>query len=126
MLSMGAYVEESAMRVEVVNTEQAAAWDGHEGDVWTEQADRYDRANRRYRERFLAAGLISTGDAVLDVGCGTGRLARDVGRVASNGSVLGVDLSTKMLERARRRAAEEHVANVAFVHGDAQVFGFEA
>ena len=41
------------MSIEVVNTEQAAAWDGHEGDVWTEQADRYDRASRRIWQRFV-------------------------------------------------------------------------
>ena len=33
------------MGIEVVNTDQAAAWDGHEGDVWTQHADRYDRAS---------------------------------------------------------------------------------
>jgi len=26
------------------NVEQAAAWNGHEGEHWTEYADRYDRA----------------------------------------------------------------------------------
>ena len=124
---MGAYASEATkLDVEVVNTEQAAAWDGHEGDVWTEHADRYDRANRRYWQRLLAAGLITIDDAVLDIGCGTGWLTRDAARVASNGSVLGIDLSTKMLDLARQRAAEAHLANVTFRHGDAQVFRFQA
>lgn len=114
------------MTIGVVNTEQIAAWDGHEGDVWTEQADRYDRANGYYRQRFLDAGLIGADDAVLDIGCGTGRQARDVARLASNGSVLGIDLSTRMLELARQRAADERLTNATFVHGDAQVFRFDA
>ena len=41
------------MAIEVVNTEQAAAWDGHEGDVWTEEADRYERGTWRTLDRFF-------------------------------------------------------------------------
>lgn len=130
MLSMGAYEvqqghEAGRDATAVVNTEQAAAWDGHEGDVWTEQADRYDRASRRMWQRFLDAGLVHAADRVLDVGCGTGRPTRDIARVATEGAVTGIDLSTRMLELARSRAADEGLGNVEFVRGDAQVFPFE-
>jgi hypothetical protein len=33
-------------QAQVANTEHAAAWDGHEGEHWTEHADRDDRAGR--------------------------------------------------------------------------------
>jgi SAM-dependent methyltransferase len=110
--------------VEVVNVEQAAAWDGHEGDVWTEQADRYDRASRRVWQRLLDAEPVGVADRVLDVGCGTGGPTRAVARVASAGEVTGIDLSSRMLDLARRRSADEGLANVSFVRGDAQVFPF--
>ncbi|MEO6651533.1 MAG: class I SAM-dependent methyltransferase [Ilumatobacteraceae bacterium] len=113
------------MSIEVVNTEQAAAWDGHEGDVWTEQADRYDRASRRTWQRFVEKKLIGPADCVVDLGCGTGRPTRDVARSAYEGQVTGIDLSTRMLELARKRSAAEGLANVTFVRGDAQVFPFE-
>jgi len=111
--------------IEVVNTEQAAAWDGHEGDVWTEHADRYDRASRRIWQRFLDAQLIGRADRALDVGCGTGGPTRDVARLASDGEVTGIDLSTRMLDLARKRSADEGLDNVTFVRGDAQVYPFE-
>ena len=38
---------------------------------------------------------------------------------------LGIDLSTRMLELARKRSADEGLDNVTFVRGDAQVFPFE-
>ena len=100
--------------MEIANAEQAAAWDGHEGEVWTEHADRYDRASRRHWQRFLDAGLISVADDVLDIGCGTGKATRDVARLAAQGSVLGVDLSATMLETSpraerSRRSDERHV-----------------
>ena len=114
------------MGIEVVNTEQAAAWDGHEGDVWTEHADRYDRASRRIWQRFVDAELVGRGDRVLDVGCGTGRpdaRRRPLGH--RRVEVTGIDLSTRMLELARERSAAEGLDNVTFVRGDAQVFPFE-
>jgi hypothetical protein len=52
--------------MDVANAEQAAARNGHEGDHWAKYADRYDRASRRPWQRFVDAGLISPGDAVLD------------------------------------------------------------
>ncbi len=111
--------------IEVVNTEQAAAWDGHEGDVWTEQADRYDRASRRHWQRFVEAQLVGVADHVVDIGCGTGGATRAVARIASGGAVTGIDLSTRMLELARTRSVEQGLDNVTFVRGDAQVFAFE-
>ena len=80
------------MSIEVINTEQAAAWDGH--DVWTEQADRYDRASRRIWQRFKERKLIGRADDVVDLGCGTGGPTRDVARSACEGEVTGIDLSS--------------------------------
>ena len=75
------------MTIDVVNTDQAAAWDGHEGDVWTEHADRYDRAGGRHVQRFADAGLIEPGDGVVDVGCGTGEATRVAARLSDTGPV---------------------------------------
>jgi SAM-dependent methyltransferase len=110
--------------MEIANTEQAAAWNGHEGEHWTENADRYERASRRHWRRFLDAGLISSRDAVLDIGCGTGKSTRDAARLAERGSALGVDLSAAMLERAREQSKADGIANVDFVQADAQVHPF--
>ena len=62
---------------------------------------------------------------MLDIGCGTGQTTRDAARAASAGSALGVDLSSRMLDYARRRAAEEGVTNVTFAQADAQIHAFE-
>lgn len=122
---MGAYATgASTSDIDVVNTDQEAAWNGQEGDVWTVHADRYDRASHRVWQRFLDADLVRSTDRVLDVGCGTGGPTRDLARVAHGGQVTGIDLSTQMLELARERSGDEGLANVTFVRGDAQVFPF--
>jgi SAM-dependent methyltransferase len=107
------------------NTEMAAIWDGKEGDEWTENADRYDATDRYIGARFELEVPIEPTDRVLDVGCGTGKSTRDAARRARHGSVLGVDLSSRMLEDARRRSELEGLTNVQFLQADAQVHPFE-
>ena len=111
---------------EIANVEMAKAWDGDEGDQWTEFADNYDNSMRSIWTQFLARDLIGRDDRVLDVGCGCGQSSRDAARRAVDGSVLGVDLSASMVAEAARRAAAEGLTNVEFRQADAQVHAFEA
>jgi ubiquinone/menaquinone biosynthesis C-methylase UbiE len=87
-------------------------------------ADHYDAELREHNVQLRGATDIGPADCVLDVGCGAGQSTRDAARTAVSGSVLGVDSSEQMLERARRRVAEEGLHNVAFELGDAQVHRF--
>ena len=111
--------------VDPSNAAQRDAWDGEAGAFWADQADRFDRTIAAYDDDLHAAAAIEPADRVLDVGCGTGHTARRAARAAPTGSVLGVDLSAAMLDVARRRAAEEGIANVEFLQADAQVHPFD-
>ena len=102
----------------IVNTAQAEAWNGYEGEHWASHADRYDAVNSGFNGFLL--DQVSAGDRVLDIGCGNGQLTRLA--AARAGSATGVDLSGPMLATARARAAE--VPNVAFEQGDVQVHPF--
>ncbi|MFG2294594.1 class I SAM-dependent methyltransferase [Streptomyces sp. NPDC048603] len=109
------------MRADPANAEQARAWDGDEGAYWAEHADVFDRALRAYRDAFFEAAEIGLGETVLDIGCGTGETARDAARIATDGRVVGIDLSAAMLREARRRAVAEGLDNVVFEQADAQI-----
>lgn len=112
--------------VDETNLDQAAAWDGEEGDEWTVHADRYDAASRRYDPHLLEGADLTRTDRVLDVGCGTGISARDAAQLVVEGGVTGIDLSARMIAEARRRSAAAGLANTAFVVGDAQVYPFDS
>jgi ubiquinone/menaquinone biosynthesis C-methylase UbiE len=114
-------------RIEIDPSNAAAydAWNGPDGDYWATNAETFDTSLARYRQPFLDATRIAPSDRVLDIGCGNGQSSLDAARLASRGHVLGVDLSAPMLEIARRRATAEKVANVDFLHADAQIHPFE-
>ncbi|MEV5705906.1 methyltransferase domain-containing protein [Actinoallomurus sp. NPDC052274] len=109
---------------QIVNTAQAEAWNGYEGEHWAGHADRYDAVNVGFNRFVLEAAAIGERDRVLDIGCGNGQLTRLAARTARSGSAQGIDLSAPMLATARARAAEEGVANVTFEQADAQVHAF--
>lgn len=108
----------------IANVEMAEAWDGPEGNHWTEHAERYESVGPAFWDALAAAVDIKPDEDVLDVGCGTGRSTRDAGRLAKAGTVLGVDLSRRMLDHARAAAKAEGLTQVRFEQADAQVQPF--
>ncbi|MEM7705304.1 MAG: methyltransferase domain-containing protein [Pseudomonadota bacterium] len=70
---------------------------------------------------LMAAARISNGDAVLDVGCGTGVLTRELTQhVGDTGSLTGFDLSESMLSVARERCP-----GATFLQGNVVELPFE-
>jgi SAM-dependent methyltransferase len=108
--------------VDPSNEAMRDAWDGDTGAFWADNADRFDAGLSGYHEPLLDAAALTPTDVVLDVGCGAGRLTRDAARQGH--SALGVDLSSRLLDLARRRAEAEGLANVAFRQADAAVHPF--
>jgi ubiquinone/menaquinone biosynthesis C-methylase UbiE len=75
---------------------------------------------------YLDAMQIAPSASVLDLGCGTGLVARAIARHASfTGSVAGIDLSPHLVAAATRLADAEGVtARVTFQSGDARKLPF--
>ncbi|WP_051069142.1 class I SAM-dependent methyltransferase [Mesorhizobium metallidurans] len=81
--------------------------------------------DRTYREELLDLAGVASGNRVLDVGCGTGTQAIAAWRrVQPGGSVVGVDVSEKMLVAARRKARRAGL-DIPFRHADAAELPFE-
>src|SRR5918994_6055679 len=84
----------------------------------------YDAELRRHNEVLRRAYSFRRDDHVLDIGSGTGKTTREAGRIAVDGSVVGIDVSEQMIDRARELTQAEGLANVTFVRADAQVHPF--
>ncbi|GAA4973069.1 SAM-dependent methyltransferase [Nonomuraea thailandensis] len=111
---------------DIVNTEQAAAWNGPEGAHWAEHNPADGGFNAELTAPLLTAANIRPDDHVLDIGCGTGETTRLAARQARDGHAVGIDLSAAMLQQARAAAEAAGLGNVAFEEGDAQAYPFAA
>lgn len=65
----------------------------------------------------LVVELVPVGSTVIDIGCGPGALALTLSARCS--SVVGVDVSPRMIAYADKQRAARDVSNVMFVCGDA-------
>jgi SAM-dependent methyltransferase len=103
------------------NADQIAYWNESGGPVWVEMQAQLDRMTAPFSRRTVDALAPAAGEALLDIGCGSGGSTLELGQlVGPTGKVLGVDISVPMLGLARRRAAQAGSANVEFREADAQ------
>jgi SAM-dependent methyltransferase len=107
------------------NAEQIEYWNQKAAPTWITQNARLDEMLAPFGLAVMERARVRAGERVLDVGCGVGQTSLQLAaRVGPTGSVLGVDISAPMLERARERARAEKLANVRFENADAQTFAF--
>ncbi len=85
--------------------------------IWVHDLVSFRGALRLLRQRTVALAQLHPGEAVLDVGCGTGTLLLEVARKnGTTGHLAGVDPSSTQLARARAKAAR-HGLSITFQMG---------
>ena len=99
--------------------------EGHSG--WDEYAPFYDWENARTLGRrdvpFWRAIALEARGPVLELGCGTGRIAAPLGRAGVK--LIGIDRSASMLAIARRRVSRARLRRqVSLVRGDIRATPF--
>jgi SAM-dependent methyltransferase len=92
-------------------------WQGRTGEGWAAEWKRTDRSFGGLTERLLARSRAFAFRHVLDIGCGAGELSLALARGRPQARVVGVDVSPRLVEAARSRAAS--MSNVEFVVADA-------
>jgi SAM-dependent methyltransferase len=91
--------------------------------IWmTGDYDLFSRYLEKDAERFFRRLNITPGTRLLDVGCGAGQLALIAARAGAQ--VVGCDISTNWLEKARARAAAEGF-EITFEEGDAESLPYD-
>ncbi|MFM8411336.1 MAG: class I SAM-dependent methyltransferase, partial [Alphaproteobacteria bacterium] len=103
------------------NAEQIDYWNDMAGPKWVALQESLDRQIGPLGAAAMAAADLQPGERVLDVGCGCGATSIELARrVAPGGAVLGVDVSTVMLEAARAAAGRAGAEGLEFANADAQ------
>lgn len=76
-------------------------------------------------KRLVVNAKISSGQQVLDVACGTGWATMAAARAAGDtGRVIGIDISHKMLDVAKKKAMSAGLSNIEYRWGDAEALEF--
>lgn len=101
-------MEEAKRKAQATYDSAADAFDDPANAYW-------DRYGRRTVERLD----LPPGSSVLDVACGTGASALPAAEIVGPiGKVIGVDLSTNLLELGRAKAASRELKHIEFREGD--------
>jgi len=106
------------------------AFTGFWRDVLVEKFERFRNimlGGLSYHSAIPLAKLeLPAGARAVDVGCGWGDTAIELARkVGPTGKVLGLDCCDAFMDKGRRDAAAEGLANIRFVEADVQTYRFE-
>src|SRR5690606_25062849 len=95
----------------------ADEWTGATGRSWADEWKRTDRSFSMLTEHLLDRVRSLDFARVLDVGSGAGELSLAIGRAYPAAQVVGVDVSSPLVEAASERG--ERRGNVSFACADA-------
>lgn len=88
---------------------------------WDSASKNYDKTEERFeyihqKSRENAKRHLDSSNVVLDYGCGTGTTACEIANDVKE--IYAIDISPKMIEISKRKAAEKNIKNVIFSEGD--------
>ena len=88
----------------VLNSDEEQFWSGPSGQSWVTYETEQDALLAEVLDAVLQRAGLKPGDAVMDVGCGTGALSvAAAGIIGDSGRGLATDISAPMLARAAER-----------------------
>ena len=90
-------------------------------EFWDGASKNYDKTEERFeyihsRSRENTRKFLKSSDSVLDYGCGTGTAACQFSSQVKE--IQAIDISSKMIDIAREKAAVANVENVSFEQSD--------
>jgi ubiquinone/menaquinone biosynthesis C-methylase UbiE len=119
-----------------VNAAQIELWNGRGGEIWTRLQAHLDRLFEPLTAALLAAAAPKRGESIVEIGCGCGDLTLLLAKACGPESqVQAIDISTRMLERAKSRekkcreakarAAVPDMSPIQWLAADAMLYRFE-
>ena len=118
---------DTVTRVSDRNRGQQEFWRRDGAEQYREYEETNEAVIAPFGEAMLEAARLQPGERVLDVGCGQGSSTIEAAeQVAPSGTVVGIDISSAMLQAAQARLAASGLGNVELLEADAQVHPFEA
>jgi SAM-dependent methyltransferase len=108
----------------MAHADQVEYWNNEGGARWTRFAERTATLFVPLTSALLRVAAPQSGEYVLDVGCGTARTSVELAKRVRPGRVLGLDVSSVILDAARANVARAGVDDVELLLGDASTHDF--
>jgi len=111
-----------------MNRDQAQAYKSGIADQYTRRSVDYDSSDwhDQIARKLVEYSSIRPGASILDVATGTGMVALYAeSKIGPLGSVIGIDISEGMIEKANAKAIAAGIQNIGFKLGDAESTDFE-
>jgi ubiquinone/menaquinone biosynthesis C-methylase UbiE len=124
--SYSALAKEAKMEAQEFVEKQRDEWNAA-APGWDQWWATFEKGGADVAKRMVDLAKINEGDSVLDIATGVGEPALTAAaRVGASGKVVGTDLSPKMLEIAKSRAAKDGRTNVSWEPIAADALQFDA
>lgn len=90
-------------------------------NFWDNASNNYDKTEERFeyihqKSRKNTRKHLESSNVVLDYGCGTGTTACEIANDVKE--IYAIDISSKMVEISKKKAAKKNIKNVTFTEGD--------
>lgn len=85
-----------------------------------EEYARHSQTQFEWARELIAKLSLRGGEALLDIGCGDGKISASIAQALPAGSVLGIDSSREMIELATSRFPKSAYPNLTFLNIDAR------
>lgn len=96
-------------------------------DCYSQRSNTYDEGDfhPKLAHHLIEYAAIHRGQKILDIATGTGLVAIEAAQlVGSEGQVIGVDISTGLLEQAKRKVKVADLSNIELILADAEALDF--
>lgn len=108
-------------RCVMANEKQKNYWTNVAGKKWLAMGGAMEARFAEVNDVLITRAALQAGEAVLDIGCGTGVTSLAAARlVGPQGRVRGVDVAEPLLEVANAHRAESGLETLDFILADAQ------
>ena len=105
------------------DTPPAEDWAGEMGARWLAGIEQFESMIAPIGAALLTRAAFKTGERVLDLGCGGGATSLAIAEaVGPTGSVIGIDISSDLIAKARERADAAGTSNATFECVDAATY----
>jgi trans-aconitate methyltransferase len=92
--------------------------------VWNAEDYAKNSSNQyRWAQELIPKLQLNGNEALLDIGCGDGKITVEIAKHLPNGKVVGIDSSEQMITLAK--TSFHNLPNITFQHADAQNLPFQ-